>query len=270
MVCLRCGAKNPGRAASCGYCGQSLSSQRDEDSELGFDRASLQENKELPNPEQRTVASQRRRLNRGTEQQTQSSFPPKKTANRTGKPLEEEEDIFRDLFAKVVEINRRIKEQKRDIDVEALSGLYTARSFATPEAMGRTTGAIRHLLQTNQRLAGELDRALEGIKARVETANWNRADKLRFWSKIADGFLNRFRLRPELLAKQEQWTRETVDLYEFVLAHSDELSFKGKLVQASDCETGEEFVRRLRRAKRCRDAFRSAAGRISELRASSF
>ncbi len=136
--------------------------------------------------------------------------------------------------------------------------------------MGRTTGAIRQLLRTNQRLAGELERALGRIKARVESADWSQADKARFWSKIADGFLTRFKMRPTILEKQQRWTEETIDLYEFVLGHSDELSFDGKRVHASNRETGEEFLRRLRQAKQCRDEFRSAADRTGDLQASPF
>jgi hypothetical protein len=183
-----------------------------------------------------------------------------------GKPPEEEEDVFRELFAEVVEINRRIKLQKKEIDVETLAGLYTARSFSTPEAMGRTTAAIRQLLRTNEHLAEELERALERIKARVRTANWSQIEKRRFWNEIADGFLTRFRLRPAILEKQTRWTDATIDLYEFVLAHSGELSFEGKSVRSSDRETGEEFVRLLRLAKQYRDAFRAATDRIGEVR----
>lgn len=264
MVCSRCGAENPVRAAGCIYCGEPLVSRRMP--ETGLQRATTDSRQDEPARAGRGMARPFRRGQTGHTNPDVASRSLQATNAAPEKPLDEEEDLFRELFAEVVEINRRIKRQKSSIDAEALSGLYTARSFSSPEAMGRTTGAIRQLLRTNQRLAAELERALERIKTRVESAHWSRADKMRFWNKIADGFLARFRMRPGILEKQERWTEATVDLYEFVLGHSDELSFEGKTVQTSHRETGEEFVRRLRQAKRFRDAFRAATETLGEIR----
>jgi hypothetical protein len=264
MVCSRCGAENPVRAAGCIYCGEPLASRRMP--EAGR-RETTDSREDEPPRAGRGMAGSFRNGRTAHKNPDVASRSFQTTNAGPERPLDEEEDLFRELFAEVVEINRRIKRQKSGIDAEALSGLYTARSFSTPEAMGRTTGAIRQLLGTNQRLAAELERALERIKNRVESACWSRADKMRFWNKIADGFLARFRMRPAILEKQARWTEATVELYEFVLAHSDELSFEGKTVQTSDRETGEEFVRRLRQAKRFRDAFRTATETRGEIRA---
>jgi len=180
---------------------------------------------------------------------------------------EQEDDIFRELVAGVFEVNRRIKSQKSEIDHEALAALYTARSFSSPEAMGRTTAAIRQLLQANRRIAGEIERVLTRIRGRVEACDWSPAEKTRFWKEIAHGFAAKFELRTEILGKQTAWSEATIDLYEYVLCHSEELSFDGKAVRTSDRDTGEEFVRRLKLAKQCRDAFRAAAARNEEIQA---
>lgn len=264
MVCSRCGAENPVRAAGCIYCGEPLVARRMKGH--GAEQTERDSREDEPPGAGQGMAGSSRPGRTAHRSSRSASRSLQTTDAGPERPLDEEEDLFRELFAEVVEINRRIKRQKSDIDVEALSGLYTARSFSTPEAMGRTTGAIRQLLRTNQRLAAELERALERIKTRVESAHWSRTDKMRFWNKIADGFLARFRMRPAILEKQQRWTEATVDLYEFVLAHSDELNFEGKTVQTSNRETGDEFVLRLRRAKQFRDAYRAATETLGEIR----
>lgn len=265
MVCPQCGAENPGGAFDCNCCGRSLISRR---------RLATESSREgtAANCREESRATAMGMTGLSKHEQSGPAHPddrnrPSSAKSRTQTREEDQEDVFRELYAEVVAINHRIKRQKSDVDTEALSGLYTARSFATPEAMGRTTGAIRQMLRTNRRLAVELERALERIKSRVESAHWSRDDKVRFWGKITGGFLARFRMRPAILEKQERWTEATVGLYEFVLAHSEQLSFEGKTVQATDRETGEEFVRLLKRAKQCRNAFRAAAETVSEVRA---
>lgn len=261
MVCPQCGARNPERVASCIFCDEPLT-LREEKQPKTAPRSAIPEPDELtPGPAHLGSDSSAE----GPDRVKFHEHPSPAVEADAGNPPEEEEDVFRELFSEVVEINRRIKLQKSGLDVETLAGLYTARSFSTPEAMGRTTAAIRQLLRTNQHLAGELERTLERIKARVRTANWSRMEKRRFWNGIADGFLARFKLRPAILEKQTRWTEATIDLYEFVLAHSDELSFEGKSVRTSDRQTGEEFVRLLRLAKQYRDAFRAATDRIGEV-----
>jgi hypothetical protein len=102
---------------------------------------------------------------------------------------------------------------------------------------------------------------------RIEGADWAFAEKTRFWKEIASGFAAKFELRSEILDKQTAWSDATIDLYEFVLCHNEDLSFEGKAVRTSDREVGEEFVRRLKQAKQCRDSFRAAAVRNEEIQA---
>lgn len=262
MVCPQCGARNPECVANCIFCDEPLALPERKQAETAPRSATAEPDELTYGPEQLQGDAPAE----GRDGETSHAHRSPTVEARAGDPSEEEEDVFRELFAEVVEINRRIKRQKSEIDHETLAGLYTARSFSTPEAMGRTTAAIRQLLRTNQHLAGELERALGRIKARVRTANWSQVEKRRFWNEIADGFLTRFKLRPAILEKQTRWTEATIDLYEFVLAHSDELSFEGKSVRTSERDTGEEFVRRLRLAKQYRDAFRAATDRIGEVR----
>ena len=270
MLCPHCGAESPERAAACIFCGEPFEPMET----FGSEDAD-----EPPPPAERKVVVRKavasapaagrdaddERLARLIREAKKGYSQPagRKPANRQ----EQEDDIFRELLASVFEINRRIKRQKTEIDRESLAALYTARSFSSPEAMGRTTAALRQLLEANRRIAGEMERALARIQSRVETAAWSRVDKIRFWRQIADGFAVKFKLRSEILEKQAAWTETSVDLYEFVLAHNEELSFEGRAVRSSVRETGEEFVCRLKLAKRSRDAFRAAASRNEEIQA---
>ena len=263
MLCPRCGAKCHERALECAFCGHSFAP-----------RLPVEEDAPPEPPGSRKSASStaRRRAQHGSDEERLARLMREvkngcadRGNRRPSSRQEREDNILRELLAGVLDVNRRIKHQKSEVDREALGALYTARSFSSPEAMGRTTAAIRQLLHANQRIAGEIERVLTRIRGRVEAANWSPADKVRFWGEIASGFAAKFELRSEILEKQTVWSEATIDLYEFVLCHSEELSFEGKAVRTSDRTTGEEFVRRLKHAKQRRDAFRAAAARNEEI-----
>ena len=266
MLCPRCAAENPERAPECAFCGHCFhSSQLLEEDAPADPPGTTQSTNSAARSEKTGHGPDEERLTR-LMREARNGY----TRHGQGKPSnrrEEEDDIFRELVAGVFEVNRRIKSQKSEIDHDTLAALYTARSFASPEAMGRTTAAIRQLLHANHRIAGEIERVLARIRGRIEAAAWSATEKIRFWQEIANGFAAKFQLRSEILDKQTAWSDATIDLYEFVLCHSEELSFEGKAVRTSDRETGEEFVRRLKRAKQSRDAFRAAAARNEEIQA---
>lgn len=266
MLCPRCAAENPERAPECAFCHRSFHSFQLSEEESAADPPAMSPSATFAaRPESAGHRADEDRLAR-LMRKARNGY----TRHDKGKPSnrrEQEDDIFRDLVAGVFDVNRRIKRQKGEVDHEALAALYTARSFASPESMGRTVAAIRQLLHANRRIAGEIERVLARIRGRVEAADWTFAEKTRFWLEIANGFAAKFELRAEILDKQTAWSEATIDLYEFVLCHREELSFEGKSVRTSDRETGEEFVRRLKQAKQCRDAFRAAAVRNEEIQA---
>lgn len=266
MDCPRCAAKCHEGALTCAFCGHSFAS-----------RLSPEEDVPSEPPGSRKTAARSARsetAGHGSDEERLARLMrevkngyARRGRRKPSSRQEQEDDILRDLVAGVLDVNRRIKQQKSEVDREALGALYTARSFSSPEAMGRTTAAIRQLLHANRRIAGEIERVLTRIRGRVEASDWSPTDKIRFWREIANGFAAKFELRSEILDKQTAWSEATIDLYEFVLCHSEELSFEGKAVRTSDRATGEEFVRRLKRAKQSRDAFRAAAARNEEIQA---
>jgi hypothetical protein len=265
MLCPRCAAENPKRAIECTLCGYCFHL-----SQLPQEDAADPPSTSPSTPSTARPGAAARRLHEDRLARLMREARDGYTRQGRGKPTDrrdQEDDILRELVAGVFEINRRIKRQKGEIDHESLAALYTARSFASPEAMGRTTAAIHQLLDANRRIAGEIERVLARIRGRVEAADWTFGEKTRFWREIASGFTAKFELRTEILEKQKAWSDTTIDLYEFVLCHSDELSFEGKAVRTSDREAGEEFVRRLKQAKQCRDVFRAAAARNEEIQA---
>lgn len=266
MQCPRCTAENPERAARCAFCGHGFRRRRHlEDEPLTGQREDPIASLETWIGGHGSNAGGQDRLAR-LMREVQSGYK-RSNGQKAESRRDQEDEIFRDLVSGVFEVNRRIKRQKREMDCESLASLYTARSFSSPEAMGRVAGAIRQLLAANRRIAGEIERVLSRIRARIQDMEWTVSEKTRFWQEIANGFAAKFELRSEILEKQTTWSEATIELYEFVLCHSEQLSFEGKSVRACDRETGVEFVRRLKRAKRFRDAFRAAAARNEEIQA---
>lgn len=268
MLCPECGTHNVERAPACAGCGCPLTppftASRQPDPPAGAGRSRRSELETLtPVP---SDASERERMTRlvreasGGCSRSAQSLP-------SGRE-QEEDDILRDFLSLVFEINRQVTREGGQSDKQALASLYTARSFSSPEAMGRATRAVRELFQVNRRVATGVQKAFDRAKRQVKAAKWSDEDKLLFWSEFTEGFAAKFQLRSVVLESQREWVESTAEVYEFALCHSDELRFEGKTVRASNREIGREFVAKVRHAKHCRDEFRAAAARYHRAQAS--
>lgn len=260
LSCPQCGAQRLARSAACVVCGHSFPTQRRATQptptrELRRGRTGVSIPAEMDEADREHLARLIREVRQG--HRSPAGTHP---ASRE----EEEDDILRDFLAEIFAINRRVIEQKGETDREGLTTLYTAKSFASPEAMGRATRAVRQLLETNRRIAEEMQRAQQRTKGRIEASPWSALDKTLFWREFSGGFAAKFQLRSAILETQQLWADATAEAYEFALCHSEQLRFEGKTVRASDPETGREFIEKLRRARNFRDEFRNAAAQIAQ------
>jgi hypothetical protein len=269
MLCPRCATDSPGQAARCVFCGEPLSPL--------FSPAGIPAPEARPETapggnggKRRTAAAIRGRRSRPStaapdtgdhriarliRQVAAGSHTPPETHFATSRE-EQEDDILRDLLSEAFEIGRRMERQRSSIDCGPLRYLYTARSFSSPEEMGRATRVVRLLLESNRRAAGQMQRAVARVKGRIEATAWSRVEKRKFWRDVTEGFVSRFQIRDALLDRQREWTEATIELYEFVLFHSDVFSFEGRLVRSRDDVAGREFLAKLNHAKQCREEFR--------------
>jgi hypothetical protein len=147
MFCPRCAAENPERALECALCGNSLHRSQLPEEDAADPPSTSPSAPTTARPQAAGHRPHEDRLAR-VMREVRNGY----TRHGGGKPpnhREEEDDILRELVAGVFDVNRRIKRQKSEIDHESLAALYTARSFASPEAMGRTTAAVRQLLNAH-------------------------------------------------------------------------------------------------------------------------
>lgn len=234
MLCPSCRSENERLAGTCASCGR-----------------------RLPDP---PLSEDAIRVARLVREAARGVSPP-----REGRPAtreREEDDILRSLLSSLFQINRKAKERLREIDRGSLAALYTAKSFSSPESLARATRAVRQLLRANERVAEEMRQVLRRTRQRVESRAWAPAEKRAFWREAEEGFAAKFQFRSDAMEKQRAWTEATVDVYEFVLCHSEELRFDGKTARAGNREIGQQFIDKLKRAKQCREVFRAASGRI--------
>lgn len=264
MVCPQCGAESSGRAAECSSCGRPLPALRASQAgaspgkSRGNGRARLAKKPAPKLPER----ADRERFARLAREAAQGDSRPRRKASASCE--EQEDEILRGFLSRVMEINSRVVRQNVQTDKEALAALYTAKSFSSPEAMGRATRAVRQLLQINGRVAEEMQRALRDVKGQIESAKMTSLEKALFWREVTEGFASQFQPRSEILQMQKMWAEATTEVYEYALCHSEQLHFEGKTVRASSREVGREFIEKLKLAKSCREEFRSAAARVHQ------
>lgn len=172
---------------------------------------------------------------------------------------------LREFLAEIVRISRQTAQERSSPELKPVGALYTARSFSSPEEMGRSIRAIRLFLHINERAAAQFEYALARIRGRIEATHWEKPETRKFWVAVERLFTESLLERSQLLDLQKQWTEASVDLYEFVLTHADRLIFEGRLVRSRDHESGRDFLQKLHLAKQCRDIFRRQSAKISEI-----
>ena len=137
-------------------------------------------------------------------------------------------------------MNQQYVAEMSALDRSAMQNLYLADSYAGVSHMQKVIAQVRGSLAVDEKYAS-IDPILRNLEARVSAANAPEAEKQDYLKGVRLGLQQSLGPRTELIHKEEEWAKSTIDLYQFLVAHTNDYSIQDKKLIIPDSSTRAEF-----------------------------
>lgn len=146
----------------------------------------------------------------------------------------------RETFHDVLIMNQQYVGEMSALDRSAMQNLYSEDSYAGVTHMRKVVAQIKGSLTVDEKYAS-IDPILKNLEARVSAANAPETEKQDYLKGVQLGFEQSLGRRTELIHKEEEWAKSTIDLYQFLIAHTNDYSIQNKKLIIPDSSTRAEF-----------------------------
>ena len=125
--------------------------------------------------------------------------------------------------------------------------------------MQKVVTQLRAALAVDEKYAS-MDPMIKKLEARIATANVAESERQAFLKGLRGNLDRTLKSRNELLQTEEEWMKSTIDLYEFMIAHSAGYSIRDSKLYFRDNAVGKEFTSRQSKAIALHKEFLKAKG----------
>jgi hypothetical protein len=146
----------------------------------------------------------------------------------------------RETLHDVLITNQKYVGEMSALDRSAMQNLYSEDSYAGVTHMQKVVAQVRGSLAVDEKYAS-IDPILKNLETRVSAANAPETEKQDYLKGVQLGLQQFLGRRTELIRKEEEWARSTIDLYQFLIAHTNDYSIQDKKLIIPDSSTRAEF-----------------------------
>lgn len=147
----------------------------------------------------------------------------------------------RDFFHDLLDRNEQYIAEVKALDSSAIKNLYSADSYAGVAHMQKVVSQLRATNDVEEKYAS-IEPVLKRMRDRVASAHAPKEQKQEFLTGM-EGSLNRsLKPREEALRTERLWMDSTLELYEFMLAHSSDYSIRDAKLYFSDSALRKQFT----------------------------
>lgn len=160
------------------------------------------------------------------------------------------DEFVRDVMRDVLDQRKSFEQETSAFTVE-LEGLYSVKSFSSPDNMKRSLEAVRGVVAADLRYSQQIEDLPKRIEARVQSSSLSDSDKRDFMEGLWKSFgsLKVLAIHRQAMEVEKQWSDATVGLYEFTLANSGKIVVEHGHLVANNEKFRIEFNQRLKQSK---------------------
>lgn len=166
-----------------------------------------------------------------------------KEAAGKGRPSADEnwtDTATRETLHDVLVMNEQYAGEMSALDRSAIQNLYSADSYAGKVHMQRVVAQLAASLALDEKYAS-VDPIFKKLEIRVGEVNAPEADKQSYLKGVRIGLQQPLGRRTELIRKEQEWMKSTIDLYQFLIDHTDDYSIQDKKLIIPDPKIRKEF-----------------------------
>lgn len=178
--------------------------------------------------------------------------PPSADADWWDNPARE---FFHDLF----EMNKQYAAEVSALDNSAIQDLYSVNSYKNKARMEEVVTQLQAAQAVDEKYAS-LDPIIKKMEDRIAKANVSESDKQDFIKGMEGNMMKALGPRNETFRSEREWMKSTIELYQFVIAHSSEYSIRGNKLYFQNDATKDEFSERQTQAIALHQEFLKAKG----------
>jgi hypothetical protein len=166
----------------------------------------------------------------------------KEAAGKDGASADENwtDTATRETLHDVLIMNQQYVGEMSALDRSAMQNLYSADSYAGVTHMQKVVAQVRGSLAVDEKYAS-IGPLLKNLEARVSAANAPETEKQDYLKGVQLGLEQSLGRRTELIHKEEEWAKSTIELYQFLITHTNDYSIQDKKLIIPDSSTRAEF-----------------------------
>jgi hypothetical protein len=171
----------------------------------------------------------------------------------------------RDFFQDILQMNRNYSAEAAALDSSAIKDLYSSSSYGGRVHMEKVVSQLQAALAVDEKYAS-LDPIMKRMDDRVAAVNVSEGEKQAFLKGMKNSMERSLAPREELLRTEEVWMTSTIDLYKFVIAHTNDYSIRDNKLYFRNDAMRDEFTSQQSKAIALHKDFLKAKSAFEESR----
>jgi hypothetical protein len=164
------------------------------------------------------------------------------------------DNLIREMLRMVLD-DRKVLDQESTPFEPSLSKIYSAESFANPDAIRGMIDAVHGIAAVDARYSKKLESIPDRMQTYVDASTMSDSDKKDFIAGVRSSYGNEkaIQIRRQAMEAEQKWEAESVGLYEFALKNMSKIRARGEGLIIADRHVRNEFNARLETAEKLRD-----------------
>jgi hypothetical protein len=147
----------------------------------------------------------------------------------------------RDFFQDILQMNRSYSAEAAALDSSAIKDLYSSSSYGGKVHMEQVISQLAAALAVDEKYAS-LDPLMKKMDDRVAALSVSEGEKQAFLKGMKNSMEKNLAPREKLLRTEEVWMKSTIDLYKFVIAHTNDYSIRDNKLYFRNDAVRDEFT----------------------------
>ena len=171
----------------------------------------------------------------------------------------------RDFFQDILQMNQKYSAEAAALDSSAVKDLYSSSSYGGKVHMEKVISQLQAALAVDEKYAS-LDPIIKKMDDRVAAVDASESEKQAFLRGMKNSMEKSLAPRNELVRTEEVWMKSTIDLYKFIIAHTNDYSIRDNKLYFRNHAVRDEFTSQQSKAIALHENFLKAKSAFEESR----
>lgn len=177
------------------------------------------------------------------------------------------DDMFRDQYRNLIQLNKDYLEAVRNTDVSAVSRLGSAESFADPASFADGLRQLHTLYDLDSGQEQKLQEITSNLRTTIENSGWAASNREELMKGFQQGVAQVQDKRAGIVATERAWINSIDDVYDYAQRNHGVFVLNNGQLLIADNQVLEEFNGKVRAMNASRSQFMQAKQQFDQWQA---